>query len=91
VSYMDSYLYASNLDPSSAQSAYAMWNARVALANADDTWEVSVLARNLTDETVLNFGGNTPLASTLTGGQGNSYYAFVNRPRNIALQLNYKF
>jgi len=91
VSYMDSYLYASNLDPSSAQSAYAMWNARVALASADDTWEVSVLARNLTDETVLNFGGNTPLASTLTGGQGNSYYAFVNRPRNIALQLNYKF
>jgi len=39
----------------------------------------------------LNFGGNTPLASTLTGGQGNSYYAFVNRPRNIALQVNYKF
>ncbi len=91
VSYMDSYLYAANLDPATEQDAYAMWNARLALASADDTWEVSILARNLTDETVLNFGGNTPLASTLTGGQGNSYYAFVNRPRSVALQLNYKF
>ena len=47
----------------------------------------SLIGRNLTDETVINFGGNTPLASTLTGGTGNSYYGFVNRPRNIALQV----
>ena len=38
-----------------------------------------------------SFGGNTPLGGTLTGGAGNSYYAFVNRPRNIALQINYSF
>jgi outer membrane receptor protein involved in Fe transport len=91
VNYMDSYLYAANLDPRTKQDAYAIWNGRIALASTNDTWEIAILGRNLSDETVLNFGGNTPLASTLTGGQGNSYYAFVNRPRNVAVQLSYNF
>ena len=91
MNYTDDYLYAANLDPRSEQDAYAVWNARIALASASDTWEIAVLGRNLSDEEVINFGGNTPLGGTLTGGQGNSYYAFVNRPRNFALQLSYNF
>ena len=81
----------SNLDPKAKQDAFILVNARVSLANAEDTWEAALIGRNLTDETVINFGGNTPLASTLTGGTGNSYYGFVNRPRNIALQGVYRF
>ena len=91
VSFMDEYLYAANLDPRSKQDAYSMVNARIALAGSEGAWELALLGRNLTDETVINFGGNTPLGGTLTGGAGNSYYAFVNRPRNIALQINYSF
>lgn len=91
VSFMDEYLYAANLDPRSKQDAYSMVNARIALAGSEGAWELALLGRNLTDETVINFGGNTPLGGTLTGGAGNSYYAFVNRPRNIALQVNYSF
>ena len=91
VSFMDEYLYAANLDPRSKQDAYTMVNARIALAGSEGDWELALLGRNLTDETVINFGGNTPLGGTLTGGAGNSYYAFVNRPRNIALQVNYSF
>lgn len=91
VSFMDEYLYAANLDPRSKQDAYSMLNARIALAGSEGAWELALLGRNLTDETVINFGGNTPLGGTLTGGAGNSYYAFVNRPRNIALQVNYSF
>ena len=68
-----------------------MVNARVALSGSGGDWEVALIGRNLTDETVINFGGNTPLAGTLTGGAGNSYYAFVNRPRNVALQVRYMF
>ena len=89
--YMDDYLYASNLDPRTKQDASTQVNARIALSDADGAWEVALLGRNLTDETVINFGGNTPLAGTLTGGAGNSYYAFVNRPLNIALQAKYSF
>ena len=91
VSFMDEYLYAANLDPRSKQDAYSMVNARIALAGSEGAWELALLGRNLTDETVINFGGNTPLGGTLTGGAGNSYYALVNRPRNIALQVNYSF
>jgi iron complex outermembrane receptor protein len=91
LAYMDEYIYAANLDPKAIQEAFTLVNARVSLADAKQTWEVALIGRNLTDETVINFGGNTPLASTLTGGAGNSYYGFVNRPRNIALQASYKF
>jgi hypothetical protein len=91
VNYTDSYLYAATLDPRTEQDAHAIWNGRIALASSSDTWEIAVLGRNLSDETVLNFGGYTPLASTLTGGGGNSYYSFVNRPRNVAVQLSYNF
>ena len=68
-----------------------MVNARVALSSSEGDWQVALIGRNLSDETVINFGGNTPLAGTLTGGAGNSYYAFVNRPRNVALQATYSF
>lgn len=89
--YMDEYIYAANLDPKAMQDAFTLLNARISLANLDNTWEVALIGRNLTDETVINFGGNTPLAGVLTNDTGNSYYGFVNRPRNIALQGVYRF
>ena len=89
--YMDDYLYASNLDPQAEQDAFVLVNARLSLANSNDTWEVALIGRNLTDEAVINFGGNTPLAGVLTSDGGNSYYGFVNRSRNIALQGVYRF
>ncbi|MFB1035323.1 MAG: TonB-dependent receptor, partial [Sinobacterium sp.] len=89
--YMDDYLYAATLDEESRQEATTVVNARIALAEVDSVWEIALIGRNLTDEEILNFGGNTPLASTLTSGTGNSYYAFVNRPRNVAVQFNYNF
>jgi len=91
LSYMDDYLYAANLDSRTVQKAYTLVNARLALSDSEGSWEVALIGRNLSDETVINFGGNTPLAGTLTGGQGNSYYAFVNRPMNVALQAKYNF
>ena len=87
--YMDDYIYASNLDPRTMQKATTQVSARIAISDSEGNWEVALLGRNLTDETVINFGGNTPLGGTLTGGAGNSYYAFVNRPLNIALQAKY--
>ena len=91
LSYVGDYIYTPNLDPRTEQDAYTLVNARVALSNSGGDWEVALIGRNLTDETVINFGGNTPLAGTLTGDAGNSYYAFVNRPRNVALQARYMF
>ena len=89
--YMDEYIYAANLDPRTKQDATTQVSARVSLSDNKGAWEVALIGRNLTDETVINFGGNTPLGGTLTGGGGNSYYAFVNRPMNVALQAKYNF
>lgn len=91
LSYMDDYLYAANLDPRAKQDAATQVSARVAISDSEGAWEVALLGRNLTDEKVINLGGNTPLGGTLTGGAGNSYFAFVNRPLNIALQAKYSF
>ena len=80
LSYMDDYLFAANLDPRAKQDAATQVSARVAIRDSEGAWEVALLGRNLTDEKVINLGGNTPLGGTLTGGGGNSYFAFVNRP-----------
>jgi iron complex outermembrane receptor protein len=84
-------LYSETLDEETRQEATTVVNARIALVEVDNVWEVALIGRNLTDETILNFGGNTPLAGVMTNGTGNSYYAFVNRPRNVAVQFNYNF
>ena len=91
LTYMDDYLFAANLDPRAKQDAATQVSARVAISDSEGAWEVALLGRNLTDEKVINLGGNTPLGGTLTGGAGNSYFAFVNRPLNIALQAKYSF
>ena len=91
LSYVGDYIYSPNLDPRTEQEAYSLVNGRIALSSSEGDWQVALIGRNLTDETVINFGGNTPLGGVLTGGAGNSYYAFVNRPRNFALQVNYMF
>ncbi len=91
LSTMGDYIYAPNLDPRTEQDAYTLVNARIALSKPEGSWGFALIARNLTDKRVINFGGNTPLGETLTGGAGNSYYAFVNRPRTISLQATYSF
>ncbi|MEZ5597256.1 MAG: TonB-dependent receptor [Pseudomonadales bacterium] len=42
----------------STQDAFIKWDARLALASADDRWEVGFTGRNLTDEMVINHAYN---------------------------------
>jgi outer membrane receptor protein involved in Fe transport len=78
-----------NLDPRVEQDAYAIWNLRVALADADDKWEVALLGRNLTDEEVVSYANDTPLAFSQFGTP--TWYGFVERSRSVALQASYRF
>jgi iron complex outermembrane receptor protein len=68
----------------------SLFDLRLALASADDVWEVAILGRNLLDQATSFtfdypvFGGNTvPYGSTTIGS--------LNRPRTIALQARYSF
>lgn len=78
-----------NLDPRVEQDAYAIWNLRVALADADNRWEVALLGRNLTDEEVVSYANDTPLAFSQFGSP--TWYGFVERSRSVALQASYRF
>jgi outer membrane receptor protein involved in Fe transport len=90
LTYSSKYLTSLTLDPATEQDAYTKLNARVALSGgADQQWEVALLGRNLTDETVVGYSGDTPLAKNLFTAR--SYYGIVDPPRAIALEASYKF
>jgi iron complex outermembrane recepter protein len=83
------YLQSLTLDPANTQSAYTKVNARLALAGADEHWELALIARNLTDKTTVSYAGDTPLAQRLF--QARSYYGFVDPPRSVAIEARVKF
>jgi len=95
--YTDDFIWTPQLDPRTKQDAYTKVNARIALADIDDTWELALVGNNLTDEEVLVYGGNAVLAGALTRsasaprGTGMAYYSFVESPRSYALQATYRF
>lgn len=78
-----------NLDPRVEQNGYAIWNLRVGLGSADEKWEVALLGRNLTDREVVSYANDTPLAFSQFGTP--TWYGFIERSRNVALQASYRF
>ncbi len=88
INFTDEYFTAQNNDPVTIQDAYAKINLRLALGGQDGKWEVAVLGRNLSDEVVVPYTNPVPLSSIFGA---NSHYAFVERPRSIALQASVNF
>ncbi len=86
VIYSDEYFAAPDLDPNAVQDSYAKLNARIALGRADGVWEVALVGKNLTDEEIITFANDVPLTGPVT-----SYFAFVERPRTVAVQATYNF
>lgn len=91
VIYSDKYTFNPTLDPRSEQDAYTKINLRLSIGAADGQWELAFLGKNLTDEDVVTYGGEAPLAGSLTGGTGTAYYKFMDQPRTYALQASYNF
>lgn len=87
--YSDRYLTSLTLDPNSAQASYAKFNARLALGPPSRQWEVALIGRNITDQTVVSYSGDVPLAGSTFGAR--SYYGFVDPPRTVALEGTVRF
>ena len=85
----DEYDASATFDPALVQQAYTMLNARLSIGAQSGRWEVAALARNFTDEKVLSFGGDTPLAGSTFGAKSN--YAFYGRGRQVSLQGTVRF
>ena len=84
-----SYLQSLNLDPMLRQEAYTKLNARLAIGDARDHWQVAVVGRNLTDKTTVSYAADSPLAQALF--RARSYYGFVDPPRSVAVELQLRF
>jgi len=89
VLFTDSYEPSQNLDSRVRQDAYTKLNMRVAIGDEAGIWEVALLGRNLTDETIVTYANDTPLAFSQFGSP--SYYGFLDRPRTFAVQASMRF
>lgn len=85
VNYSDEYYSALDLDPNTKHDSATLYNARVSLSGDSGKWSVSVLGKNLTDETTYAWRNDVPLSNS------NSYFGVPDRPRSIALQGRYHF
>lgn len=80
----DETALALDLDPNTFQDSYEKVDARVTLQSGEGDWSVSVIGRNLTDETVANF------ANDHTGFSGG-YFSLLEAPLTVAIQGTYRF
>lgn len=91
VIYSDKYTTTPSLDPRLVQDAYFKINARIALSGRDDLWELALVGKNLTNETIITYANGLPVASVLTDQTGSGFYTFYERPRSVALQGTIRF
>ncbi len=85
------FVTAANLDPRTDQDGYVKMGARLSLGAIDDQWSIALVGRNLTNERIKQTAGAVPLATTITRNTGIAYNAIYDRPRNIALVVDFKF
>ncbi len=67
--------------PLGNQPSYTKWDARLAVANASDTWEVAVIGRNLTNEYVLQHAYEI----------ANANFVSFSAGRTVTMQGTYRF
>ena len=89
VFYTSEYDASATFDPALVQDAYTKLNLRLGLGSDTGSWQLALLAKNLTDEKVLSFGGDTPLAGSTF--QAKSNYAFYLPGRTYTLQAMFRF
>ncbi|MEH6567776.1 MAG: TonB-dependent receptor [Halioglobus sp.] len=83
-SYKDEYFIDGDLDQNALQDSYVKVNARLGLASANNSWEVAVYGRNLTDETTYSAAVDSPLSAGIYGHR-------IEEPLIIGLQGRYNF
>ncbi len=71
-------------DPLLERAGYTRLDMTVNLASTKQNWDLSLIGKNLTNQMVVTSGTSQPTAA------GTYVYQFA-APRNIALQLKYKF
>ncbi len=79
--YSDEYSVRQDYSPRGTQDSFTKWDARIALAAADDSWEVGITGRNLSDEYTIQH------AYEILGDN----FVSLSRGRTITLDAQYRF
>ena len=89
VYYTDEYFVAPTIDPKQKQKSYYKVNGRLGVSDADGSWDVSLVGKNLFNEKILPYGNDTPLAGRTFGAF--SAWRFVEPGSSLALQGTVRF
>jgi iron complex outermembrane recepter protein len=76
-----------NLDPRWNYTPGTKLNGRIALEA--EQWTLALVGKNLTDRDTLTYTNTAPLSASTF--MTPAYYGFVERPRTIALQADYRY
>lgn len=82
--YRSSFDTAQDADILARQDSFWTVNATIGIGTVDNTWRLEIWGKNLTDETVLNIGFDTP-------AQTGSFSGFIEPPRMYGATVNYNF
>lgn len=92
--YTSSYYTDAQLPPSSKLDSYWLLDANLRVTSADGLWEVGLLGRNLTNKHYFALSNSVPFSGTTAGlptGVVADRYAFLDRGRQISIQLTRRF
>ncbi len=85
-----SYLTDASSAPNGRQPAYTLWDASARVGAEDDTWEVSLIGRNLANKHYFVASSLVPFSFS-TQGNLSDRFATLSRGREIAVRLSYRF
>jgi iron complex outermembrane recepter protein len=96
VSYTSKYNFTDALRPDGVQKGYAKIDAALALTGPDERWSLSVIGRNLTNKLVVTAANDLPFTGGTGGGTTGpgvlaDMSAFVDNPREVFVELGFKF
>jgi iron complex outermembrane receptor protein len=81
LSYSDDYYIQANVSPLYTQDSFTKTDLRVAVADAEDRWEVALIGRNIFDELTLQHAFQV----------GRYHAASLSTPRYVTLQGTWRF
>jgi iron complex outermembrane receptor protein len=89
--YVDDHNTGSDLDEEKHQDSFTIFNARVGILGADETWSAELWAQNLFDEDYFQVVFDTPVQNSAGNQPLESYSAFLGEPRTWGVTLEYNF
>jgi iron complex outermembrane receptor protein len=89
VRYSSSYFTSSDESPYGLQKAYTIVDAAARVSTTDERWQLALIGRNLANVYYAVASGDSP--GGLNGPNGFDHYGFVERPRQVTLEIAFRY